>query len=223
MHDGQNLFDPSQSFTGVAWNIQGAMDTGAGDASIAEAIVVGIENTANRLMEYTPVADPTEADAGGGGDGAQYIGAIISELKPKIDSTYRTIPDRDHTFMAGSSLGGLISAYAGVEDAATFGAVGVMSPSTWWDNDWVIGEVGTISSHATRSLRVYLDSGDSGPSNDDVTETAQLSMAYQNVGYVSASTLDYLVQTGGQHSETYWAERAPGMLAFVIGPRDYHP
>jgi hypothetical protein len=69
-----------------------------------------------------------------------------------------------------------------------------------------------------RPLRVYLDSGDSGPSNDDVTLTAQVATGYETLGYVSGSTLDYVVQAGGQHSEIYWAQRLPAALAFLLGP-----
>jgi predicted alpha/beta superfamily hydrolase len=215
MHDGQNLFDPSAAFGGNTWKADTAMDTGANDGSIAEAIIVGVENTANRIPEYTPVPDPTNSPAGGNGE--QYLQMLITELKPQVDAQMRTLPDRAHTVMMGSSLGGLITGYAGVKHADVFGLVGVMSPSTWWDNNWLIGEVGTTPA-SPRSLRVYVDSGDSGTSNDDVTLTAQVAAGYEALGYVSGSTLDYVVQAGGQHSEIYWAQRLPAALAFLLGP-----
>ena len=215
MHDGQNLFDPAASFSGVTWQANMAMDDGANDGSIAEAIIVGVENTANRIPEYTPVPDPTNDPPGG--DGEAYLQMLITELKPQIDSQMRTLPDRAHTFMMGSSLGGLITAYAGVTHADVFGLVGAMSPSTWWANNWLIGEVANTPA-SPRPIRVYVDSGDSGTSNDDVTLTAQVAAAYQALGYTSGSSLDYVVQSGGQHSETYWAERLPAALAFLLGP-----
>jgi predicted alpha/beta superfamily hydrolase len=215
MHDGQNLFDPSASFDGNTWQVQQTMDAAAMDGSIAEAIVIGIDNTPNRIPEYTPVADPTQRPSGG--DGEQYLQMIIQELKPQIDATMRTLPDRAHTTMVGSSLGGLITAYAGVKHADVFGLVGALSPSTWWDSDWIVAEVGTTPA-APRPIRVYVDSGDSGTGNDDETDTASLAAAYKAIGYVQGSTLDYLVQAGGQHSEIYWAQRLPGTLAFLLGP-----
>jgi len=215
MHDGQNLFDPTAAFGGNTWQVQQTMDAAAMDGSIAEAIVIGIENTANRIPEYTPVPDPTNSPPGGNGE--QYMQMIIQELKPQIDHQMRTIPDRAHTSMVGSSLGGLITAYAGVKHSDVFGLVGALSPSTWWDNTWIIGEVGTTAA-SPRPIRAYVDSGDSGPSNDDVTNTANLAAAYKALGYVQGSTLDYLVQAGGQHSEIYWAQRLPGTLAFLLGP-----
>jgi predicted alpha/beta superfamily hydrolase len=215
MHDGQNLFDPSAAFGGNTWQVQQTMDAAAEDGSIAEAIVVGAENTADRMSEYTPVPDPTQSPAGGNGE--KYLQMLITELKPKIDHDMRTLPDAAHTAMVGSSLGGLITAYAGVKHADVYGLVGVMSPSTWWDSNWIVGEVG-MTPGSPRPLRVYVDSGDSGPSNDDVTNTAMLAAAYQTMGYAKGSTLDYVVQMGGQHNEVYWAQRLPGTLAFLLGP-----
>jgi predicted alpha/beta superfamily hydrolase len=214
MHDGQNLFDPSASFAGNTWQVQQTMDAAAMDGSIAEAIVIGIDNTADRMSEYTPVPDATQSPPGGNGE--QYLQMITQELKPQIDSTMRTLPDRAHTTMVGSSLGGLITAYAGVKHADVFGLVGALSPSTWWDSVWLVNEVG-MTPASPRPIRVYVDSGDSGPSNDDMTDTANLAAAYKALGYAQGSILDYLVQTGGQHSEVYWAQRLPGTLAFLLG------
>jgi predicted alpha/beta superfamily hydrolase len=213
MHDGQNLFDPSSAFGGNEWMVDETMDAAAEDGSIAEAIVIGIENTSARIDEYTPVADPQY----GGGAGASYLRMIVEELKPRIDREIRTLPDRAHTSMMGSSLGGLISAYAGVTRADVFGRIGAMSPSTWWDARWLIGDVAMTPS-APRPILVYVDSGDSGPSNDDVTDTSDLAAQYRTIGYADGSTLDYVVQAGGQHNEIYWAQRLPAALHFLLGP-----
>src|SRR5262249_57129384 len=103
MHDGTNLFYDQDSFAGVSWNVQGAMDGGAGDATIHEAIIIGVYSDANRIWEMTPT------DGGYGGGGAdQYLKFIADELKPQIDLQYRTNPDRDHTRILGSSLGRLV-------------------------------------------------------------------------------------------------------------------
>ena len=211
MHDAQNLFFDAQSFSGVSWNVQGAMDSGADDGSIHEAIIVGIENTSNRTWEYTPNWDASTMD-GGGAD--SYLSAIMGELKPQIDASLRTYPDAAHTAMIGSSLGGLVTAYAGISHPEVFGLCGVLSPSTWWNGDWLVGAVASTSGRP-QPLRVYLDSGDSGASSDDVSQTRALAQAYQSVG----DDLDYLVQAGGQHGEPWWRERVPGTLAFLLGPR----
>jgi len=212
MHDGQNLYDDASAFGGVSWNIAGSMDQGARDGSIHEAIVVGIDATSNRISEYTPVPDPDD----GGGNAAAYLAFLIEELKPWVDGRYRTLPGRQTTALIGSSLGGLVSAYGGVQRPDVFGLIGAVSPSTWWDNDWIIGAVRGSAPASIKPIRVYVDSGDSGPSNDDVTQTATLQQAYRDLGGIDVR---YVVQRGGQHSEVYWRQRAPGALAFLLGGR----
>lgn len=215
MHDGANLFDPSTAFGGNEWKVDETLDAGAEDGSIREVIVVGIESTAARIDELTPVPDPDY----GGGQGDEYLSMMTDEIKPLIDKDWRTNPGRDDTAIMGSSLGGLISAYAGVTHADVFSLVGEMSPSTWWDSTWLLGEVPTMTTEMTKPTRVYVDSGDSGDSNDDVTNTTALAAKYRDVGYVDNTTLLHVVQAGGQHNEVYWAERLPAALHFLLGPR----
>lgn len=212
MHDGQNLFDPAYAFGGVTWRVPEAMDTGAADGSIAEAIVVGPENAGGaRIDEYTPTADPQY----GGGRGDLYLRMLVEELKPRVDTEFRTRPGRATTALVGSSLGGLISSYAGVRRPDVFGLIGAMSPSTWWDNQMLLGEVSGTRAAPDRPLRVYLDVG---TVNDGKAETDQLAQRYRAAGYVDAQSLRYVVQTGANHSETYWAQRLPGGLQFLLGP-----
>ena len=215
MHDGQNLFDPAYSFAGVTWQVADAMNRGAADGSVREAIVIGIGNTADRIREYTP------SDGGYGGGGAgQYLDFVVNELKPQIDATLRTSTDRLDTAIVGSSLGGLVSACAGVWHPDVFGLVGELSPSTWWDNTMIIGMVQGTASSPVKPARVYVDSGDSGPSNDDEQNTTALAQAYQDVGYIS---VQHLVGHGDQHDESAWARRLPGALRFLLGPRAAQP
>lgn len=216
MHDGQNLFDPGTAFGGNEWKVDETLDAATEDGTIRETIVVGVENTADRINELTPTYDATEM---AGGKAALYLRMIVEEIKPMVDAALRTMPARDTTAIMGSSLGGLVSVYAAVEKASTFGIVGAMSPSTWWDNTMILGQVASMSTKPARPLRVYVDSGDSGPSNDDVTNTRALAQKFRDVGYVDGQTLDYVVQAGGQHNEIYWAQRLPAAFAFMLGPR----
>lgn len=213
MHDGQNLFDPNAAFGGVTWRVAEAMNDAASSGAFREAIVVGAENAgANRIAEYTPTSDPMY----GGGNGDLFLRMLVEELKPKVDSELRTLPGRADTILIGSSLGGLISSYAGVRKADTFGNIGAMSPSVWWDGRVLLTFVAQTGT--TRPLRVYVDSGDSGPSNDGVTDTADLAAAYRALGYAEGSTLKYVVQQGATHTESAWASRLPGALEFLLGP-----
>jgi len=72
---------------------------------------------------------------------------------------------------------------------------------------------------SARPARVYVDSGDAGDSNDDLANTNMLAATYVNLGYASGVDFLHVVQAGGQHNEVYWAERLPGALQFLFGPR----
>jgi predicted alpha/beta superfamily hydrolase len=216
MQDGQNLFDAATAFGGNEWKVDETLDAAAEDGSIREVVVVGIENTGGRIDELTPTVDATY----GGGKADQYLSMIVDELKPKIDAELRTIPTREQTAVMGSSLGGLFSAYVGVHRSDVFGLVGAMSPSTWWDNTFILGDVATMAGKPNRPLRVYVDSGDAGASNDDVANTTLLAGKYRSVGYTDGKDFKHVVQAGGQHNEIYWSQRLPAALSFVVGPRD---
>jgi predicted alpha/beta superfamily hydrolase len=216
MHDGQNLFDRNAPFG--FWHVDEALDQGAADGSIREAIVVGPEATSSRMTDYTPSFDASE---GAGGGAAAYLTSLVTELKPLVDRELRTKTGREDTAMIGSSLGGLVTAWASVHHASTFGLCGAMSPSTWWDNTMILSEVSTLAAQSTKPLRIYVDSGDSGPSLDDNANTALLAGRYRTSGYVDGRDLLYVLARGARHNESYWAERLPGALRFLVGPRPH--
>ena len=130
MHDAQNLFinapTPSEK-----WRVGHTLNklfaqTGWG------CIVIGIEHgDDHRLSEYSPVANPEH----GGGEGQAYLTFLTRTLKPLVDSTFRTLPDPASTAMIGSSMGGLISVYAALQQGNVFGKVAAFSPSLWWSDD----------------------------------------------------------------------------------------
>ena len=212
MFDGQNLFDPASAFGGNPWRVQDALDQGAADGTIREAIVVGPESTASRIAELTPTSDPSY----GGGRGDLTLRFLEEELKPKVDQDFRTKPGREHTVLVGSSLGGLMSSYGGLKKPAVFGFIGAMSPSTWWDNEVIVGLVRATPAAPARPLKVYVDVGDN---NDGLAETLHLVQAYRDAGYVDGQDFLYVMQPGASHNETYWRQRLPGALRFLLGPR----
>jgi len=216
MHDGQNLFTPGAAFGGNEWKVDETMDAAAEDGTIRETIVVGVENTANRIEELTPTVDPGRGE---GGKADQYLSMLVTEIKPLIDKDLRTVPAREQTAIMGSSLGGLVSAYAGVKHADVFGLVGEMSPSTWWDGTMILGQVSTMASKPVRPLKVYVDSGDQGASQDDMANTKLLAARYRTVGYADGKDLLYVMQAGASHNEVWWADRLPAALRFLLGPR----
>ena len=217
MHDGQNLFNPATAFGGQPWYAQDALNQGAESGAIREAIIVGVENTADRINEYTPTRDTGRMT---GGRGELYLRMLVEEVKPLIDRSYRTLPGRGDTVLVGSSLGGLISTWAGVRRGDVFGHIGALSPSTWWDDRMLLREAATLRGLATRPLRVYVDSGDAGDSRDGVADTAMLADVLRAAGYRDGVDLRYVMQPGATHNEVYWARRLPGALGFLLGRRD---
>lgn len=227
MHDGQNLFDPALSYTGVDWGVDEAMTKLIAEGRAREAIVVGIWNTPLRLHEYMPrkpvTGDTLAIGVEGMGDlpaasivSDRYLAFIVRELKPFIDATYRTRTGRDDTFVIGSSMGGLISLYAAAEHPDVFGGVGAVS------THWPIGNGVVIDWLAThlpdpRTHRLYFDHG-------TATLDAQYAPFQQRVdalvranGYVDGRNLDTRVFDGAEHSERAWNQRVQVPLEFLLG------
>src|SRR5947209_8068748 len=128
MHDGQNLFEPERAFIpGQHWRLDEAADAAINARAAEPMILVGVDHGGPaRIDEYTPTRDESRQ---AGGKAAEYAQMLIEELKPLIDSRYRTHPD--DTTTGGSSLGGLVSLYLGLTHPKVFRKVGAMSPSVW--------------------------------------------------------------------------------------------
>lgn len=128
MHDGQNVFNDSTSFQGISWRASETMNELIVEGGMREVIVVALYNTPNRNNEYTYSYSPTD---GFGGLGAIYINWVIENVIPWTKSNLRIRPQRYG--ILGSSLGGLISCWAGWMHPQTFGLTGCMSSSFWWN------------------------------------------------------------------------------------------
>jgi predicted alpha/beta superfamily hydrolase len=216
MHDGQNLFSTQPRLGASGWQVDVTLDAATHDASLPELIVIAPENLGGqRKYEYTPTRDAS----GKSGGGDLYLKMLVEELKPQVDKVLRTQPERATTGILGSSLGGLISVHAGTTHASTFGLVGALSPSTWWDDEVIVREVKAMTT--PRPDKVYVDCGTDGTHDDEdgLTDTQHLFETFARIGYVEGRTFTHIVQQGGHHSEKYWAERLPGALRFLFGPR----
>lgn len=125
MFDGQNLFDEATSYAGE-WGVDETMDALAREGF--PAIVVGIdhggEQRFNELIPYWNVRFLPNL-------GASFIDDVVHAIKPFVDANYRTRPERDHTVIVGSSLGGLSADYAIHRYPEVFGKAAVFSPSYW--------------------------------------------------------------------------------------------
>jgi predicted alpha/beta superfamily hydrolase len=206
MHDGQNLFDPATSFSG-SWNVDVAMAEVTLDG--LGAIVVGIPNMgAERLDEYSPFEHPQL----GGGKGALYVEWLIETVKPAIDQKYFTAPDREHTGIAGSSLGGLISLYAFFRYPQTFGFAGVLSPSLWLNERKMFS---FIEKAPFSPGKLYLDVGDL-EGGRHVEKALRLRDMLLEKGYRLGVDLMWVEEEFGAHHESAWARRFRDALPFLL-------
>lgn len=206
MHDGQNLFDPATSFAG-SWNVDVAM----AEASLEglDAIVVGIPNMGPaRLAEYSPFEHPEL----GGGRGDLYLDFLIDTVKPLIDAQYLTVPDRLHTGIVGSSMGGLISLYAFFRHPEVFGFAGVLSPSLW------LTEAATFAFIRQADFspgKLYLDVG-AREGERHVANAHRLRDLLEEKGYRLGHDLMWVEEEMGAHHEAAWARRFQDALPFLV-------
>lgn len=195
MHDGQNVFDNITSYMGE-WEVDETLNRlhAQGDTGI---IVVAIDNGQNlRTEELTPWSNSNY----GGGNGAIYVNFIINELKPFIDAGYRTLPDRENTGIMGSSLGGLISTYAGIEHQDVFSKIGAFSPA-YWINPEAFDHV--ISTGKNENMRIYQIAG-TLEGSDYIDHMYAMEDSLHSAGFGTDEVLT-IEQSDGQHSEWFWA------------------
>lgn len=140
MHDGQNLFEDALSFSGHSWRIQDTLKKLRSQGKLDGLIVVGIDNDGeNRLDEYSPWVTKHKqySDKYGekGGNGDLYSDFLVFVIKPFIDKKYRTLNNYENTLIAGSSMGGVISAYIAARFPSIFSKVGIFSLASWFCED----------------------------------------------------------------------------------------
>lgn len=207
MQDGQNLFDAGTSFSGE-WEVDQTLE--AASVHGLELIVVGIPNMgADRLAEYSPFRDAKH----GGGRGEAYLRFLIETVKPRIDEDFRTLRDRPHTGIAGSSLGGLISLYGFFRRRDIFGFAGVMSPALWFANGAVLD---WVERQPFAGGRIYIDAG-MKEGERTLADVTRLRDALEQKGYRQLQDLLCVVDTAGDHSERAWARRMRRKLHFLLG------
>lgn len=201
MHDGQNLFDKSTSFSGE-WNIDETLDS-----LNAEIIVVGVEHgNDKRIDELTPFKN----EKYGGGNADNYLDFIVKTLKPHIDKNYRTIKKAETTSIGGSSLGGLVSYYATLKYPEIFGKSVIFSPSFWFSN-----EIYSLTEKSPKiNTKMYFLCGDNEGEamvNDLIKMTDLLKLKLN-----SFSQIEIHVIEEGQHNEKLWREAFPKAYLWLL-------
>ena len=209
MHDGQNLFDAQRAYVpGQHWRLQEAADAAIGERTAVPMIIVGIDHAGvARADEYTPTRDPKYKS---GGKADTYGRMLLEELKPMIDTRFRT--NIDDTSIGGSSLGGLVSAYLALKYPDVFRGAIVMSPSVWWHGRVIVHEVDA----ATARPRIWLDIG--GREGNEAIEDARALRDRLTAKGWGPRNLRYYEDRRGDHSERAWARRVRMALEFLFPP-----
>ena len=242
MHDGQMLFDSTTTWNKQDWGVDDAMKSLLDQGKIRKTIVVGIWNTPNRHSEYFPqkpfemldVAyrdslvnqakrNPQTALFATEVKSDNYLKFLVKELKPFIDAHYSTKTAKEETFIAGSSMGGLISMYAICEYPEVFGGAACLS--THW-----LGTFETGNNPVPAKLMEYMAENLPDPVTHKIyfdfgTETLdafyepfqnQVDVIMKNAGYNDANWMTKKFR-GQDHSENAWKSRLYIPLIFLLG------
>lgn len=201
MHDGQNLMDEKTAYAGT-WKICETLDS-----LQLEVIVIGIAHgNEKRLEELTPFQHPKY----GGGKADAYLKFVFETLKPYVDKNYRTKSDAKNTLMMGSSLGGLVTFYAGIKYASQIGKIGVFSPSFWFSEEIYLLAKNQEKWHT----KTYFMCGDTESENlvEEVQKMVQI------VHEKSKNKEDILVKIvpKGTHQEWLWAQEFGEALQWLL-------
>jgi predicted alpha/beta superfamily hydrolase len=204
MHDGQNVFDPSTSFLGYDWRADEVADSLIRSGAIEEIIIVGINNSPERMQEYadTPL-------------GRSYARFVAYRVKPLIDSLYRTKPDRGHTAVMGSSMGGLISMMLLAWHPDVFSRAGCLSSSIGFGIREQALEKMFADDQVNKGLFIYMDVGEL--ENGLVPGNSAFATFLQNHGFEPGKNFEYFFAKGAVHNEPAWAHRLWRPMRFMFG------
>ncbi|MBC2668411.1 alpha/beta hydrolase [Novosphingobium piscinae] len=242
MHDGHNLFDVKHSNFNKIWAADAALLRAMATGRVAPHIIVGVwAPGTDRYRQYLPAdihqaAAPAlrarmDAVAGGPIVSQAYLAWLAGPLKQWIDASFRTLPDRDHTAIAGSSMGGLMSCYAFLRRPDVYGRAACVS-SHWpaidprevgrttadgeaalarqW-GDWFATGLGE-----PRGRRLWLDHGTETLDAFYAPYQAEVDARIAGAGWRKGSDWESKVYPGAEHEENAWAARLPEILEWLL-------
>ncbi|WP_051304015.1 alpha/beta hydrolase-fold protein [Calidithermus chliarophilus] len=206
LQDGQNVFNASTSYSREEWGADEAAEALAKKG--LEAILVGIPNMGTeRLAEY---AFFPHREAKWTARGEAYAAFLVNTVKPLIDGKYRTLPERVHTGIVGSSAGGSISLLTALRHPQVFGFVGAMSPAFWLNQPAIYP---WVRENPNPALRVWIDMGsEEGPGM--VMGAQWMADLLESQG----NEVRLVLEPGGKHFEVDWRRRFPAVLEMFLTP-----
>lgn len=217
MHDGQNVFTDDEAFGGESLRLEKYLDQ-----QRIPLIVAAIDRNPSyekRVNEYCPWKNGKfsekilETLSSAGGHGEAYIDALVNEIKPLIDREFRTLPNQ--TYMAGISLGGLISTYAACRYPQIFKKFSCLSTAFYRNQEEIEKFIKT--SDLSQIEKVYMDCGTKEAGEDDKISNLFLSSntsVYQLLKNKIPATR-FRVKEGAGHGYVFFRERIPEVLSFL--------
>ena len=211
MFDGHNVFFDRHATYGKSWGMKEYLARTKLPLIIA-AIECNPEGD-RRMNEYSPW-DLDTPDLGHlEGLGKVTMDWITGPLKEMVDSSYRTLPDRDNTMIAGSSMGGLMALYAITAYNRIFSRAAALSPSIW---------AGSWQLHALMSsvplcdpTRIYMDYGTGEVPSGDCSYLAGMFGCAAELTLKGAQVAARAVP-GAVHNEAAWEKRIPVFMDYLL-------
>ena len=206
LQDGQNLFNPNAPFGD--WGIDKSLAHLAKEGH-SDLIIIAIDHgETERIKEYLPFKDSRL----GPGDGEKYVEFMLKTLKPYVDRTFRVQTDRLNTGIGGSSMGGLISLYAGLTRPDQFGKLMVFSPSLWISP--MIHEHGLhFSPTAPTYLYLYAGGKESKYHIPNV-ERFNSALLKERSSHPNLH-FNLSINEKGEHSEYFWGQEFPKAIKWL--------
>ncbi len=206
LQDGQNLFDDKAPYG--SWGVDKRLASMA-ERGMGDLIVIAIDHAAEqRASEFTP----SFRTRLGSGDGRKYVDFLAQVLKPYVDEHFRTLPGPTHTGIGGSSLGGLISIYAGILHPRIYDRLMVFSPSLW-----VTPRIPFHLMKLTSQFRgkIYLYGGEA----ESKTMVANMQrFKSELLKQTGSDQVKFRVEVDpeGQHNEARWGEEFPKAVEWLF-------
>ena len=206
LQDGQNLFNPDAPYGD--WAIDKSLGKMA-SKGLKDIVIVAIDHgETERIREYLPYYHPQF----GQGKGKFYIQFMKEKLIPYINNRYRTYTDYEHTGIGGSSMGGLISLYAGVKEPEVFGKLMIFSPSLWVSR-MIFNDSISFKPLEKSSLYLYAGGKESKKHLPNVKKLESIMTKKEKNGPFH---FQLSVNTEGEHAEVYWRKEFPIALKWLF-------
>ena len=203
MFDGHNLFSDSEATYGKSWGLSDYLDRTHTPVIVA-AVECNHEGN-GRLSEYSPVDFTFKNGEHIVGKGKKYMDWLVNTFKPYIDNNLRTIPDREHTAIAGSSMGGLMTLFAVAKYNKIFSRGAALSPSLWAFGTGLAGFI--EKSRFSKDTVLYMDYGSKELDRAGIAKNNFCTAT--NLLIQKGVNLTARIVDGGTHSEASWERQIP--------------